>query len=95
MISSLDGQARTKEWNTAIDAYIAEASDGRSTFEIELGAKVDSHGGPLYKRCEAEDCTATEGREVEKMKCCSGCKLVCNNVFYPPAFLILAADSLL
>ncbi|KAF7796456.1 hypothetical protein EIP86_007633 [Pleurotus ostreatoroseus] len=75
-LSSLQGQARMNKWNTAVDAYISESSDKRSTFDIELEAKVDSHGGPRYKRCEANGCVSTEGREVEKMKCCSGCKRI-------------------
>ena len=64
------------KWNADVDAYISESSDKRSTFDIELEAKIGWHGGPHYKRCEAKGCVNTEGREIEKMKRCSGCKRV-------------------
>lgn len=71
-----------EEWNAAVDSYIDEVLDMTPVFEIEMGAKIDSRGGPLYKCCEAEGCKSVEGRDVVKMKCCSGCKLVCNNGIY-------------
>ena len=77
-VSSLEGQRRMKEWNSLIDEYIRETFDLRPTWDIEIEAKVDSRGGPLYKKCEVEGCSKVGGRDVEKMKCCSGYKLVCN-----------------
>ncbi len=71
-----------EEWNAAVDSYINEELDMTPIFEIEMEAKIDSRGGPLYKCCEAEGCDSVEGRDVDKMKCCSGCKLVCNGGTY-------------
>ena len=68
------------DWNAAVDSYIHESLDMRPNFEIELKAKIDSRGGPLHKRCEEEGCINVEGRDVDKMKCCSRCKLVCSNI---------------
>lgn len=65
------------EWNGAVDRYIATKKDPRPRFDIELEAKIGPHGGPLYRECEAEDCDRVECRDVEKLKCCGSCKLVC------------------
>ncbi|KAF7796457.1 hypothetical protein EIP86_007634 [Pleurotus ostreatoroseus] len=52
-VSSLEGQRRMKEWTCLIDEYIRETFDLRPTWDIEIEAKIDSRGGPLYKKCEA------------------------------------------
>lgn len=64
-----------KEWNAAVDLYIQQSTDMRWNFAIEAKAKIDSHGGPLYKR-ESQGCINLEGMDVEALKCCSGYKLV-------------------
>lgn len=70
------------EWNAVVDSYILKSFDLRPTFEIELEAKIDSRGGPLHKRCEATGCLNVAGRDIEKMMCCSGCKLVGDVVLF-------------
>ena len=76
-ISKVEGKKRMDEWNNQVDRYIATAGDPRPRFDIELQAKIGIHGGPLYRRCEAEDCDRVEVRDVEKLKCCGSCKMVC------------------
>ncbi|KAJ3551210.1 hypothetical protein NM688_g4837 [Phlebia brevispora] len=75
-ISKLEAQSRMDEWNTEVDKYISNKCDPRSTLEIEVEDKIGLHGGPLHRRCEAKNCSNIEGRDVEKLKYCSGCKLV-------------------
>ncbi len=75
-ISKQECKIRMDEWNKAVDQYIALGKDKRAKSQIELEAKIGMSGGPLYRYCEASDCPRVEGRDVEKMKCCSGCKLV-------------------
>ena len=60
-----------------MDEYIILGKDPRPRLDIELAAKIGLHGGPLYRRCESRDCNKVEGRDVDKMKCCAKCKLVC------------------
>lgn len=75
-LSKLDCKQWSEEWNRHVDEYIALGRDRRSRVDIELAAKIGLHGGPLYRRCEAEGCTKVESRDVDRMKCCGNCKLV-------------------
>ncbi|PSR82006.1 hypothetical protein PHLCEN_2v6181 [Hermanssonia centrifuga] len=75
-ISKQECKIRMDEWNKAVDQYIALGKDKRAKSQIELEAKIEMSGGPLYRCCEASDCPRVEGRDVEKMKCCSACKLL-------------------
>lgn len=75
-LSRVECKKRADEWNAAVDEYVASGIDGRPVWDIEANSKIGLNGGPLYKGCEAEDCDNIEGRYVEKMKCCSSCKLV-------------------
>ncbi|KAJ3551211.1 hypothetical protein NM688_g4836 [Phlebia brevispora] len=75
-LSKVEAHKRMDEWNKAVDEYIEVKGDKRPRFDIELKAKIGADGGPLYRHCEAEGCTKVEQRDVEKMKCCSGCKKI-------------------
>ena len=74
--SKAETKRQMDEWNALVDGYISLQKDPRPRFEIELGAKIGPDGGPLYKRCEANDCSNVMGRDVEELKKCSGCKTV-------------------
>ena len=69
-------KARQIEWNKHIDDYIASGVDPRPAAEIERGAKVGLSLGALYTRCENERCGKLQGRDVDTMRVCSGCKMV-------------------
>jgi len=56
--------------------YIATAQRSRSRIEIEREAKIGANGGAVYRQREAEDCFKMEGRETEKVRACSRCKMV-------------------
>lgn len=75
-ISKIEAQTRVAIWNTLVDKYILNEYDSRSRLEIEIEAKIGLDGGPLFKQCEAKGCTNVEGRDINKLKYCSGCKLV-------------------
>ncbi|KAK7465339.1 hypothetical protein VKT23_005318 [Stygiomarasmius scandens] len=75
-LSKLEGNKRMQEWNAAVDRYIETASDPRKRIDIEIEAKIGPHGGPLYRRCETEDCDKVEGRDIEKLQACAQCRLV-------------------
>ncbi|EKM48441.1 uncharacterized protein PHACADRAFT_202808 [Phanerochaete carnosa HHB-10118-sp] len=69
------------EWNAIVDGYIAESTDKRERFDIELASKIGANGGALYKKCDY--CHKVQGRDYHgNLKCCSGCKLIvyCSSV---------------
>lgn len=63
-------------WNAAVDSYISRGDDSRTRAEIERAAKIGLSGGALYQRCEGVGCDKVEGKNIEKLKPCSRCKLV-------------------
>lgn len=67
---------RLQTWNDLIDKYIAKGTDPRSTFEIELVAKIGPNFGPLYRTCEFPGCGKIEGRDIQRLQICSRCKMV-------------------
>ncbi|KAK7462883.1 hypothetical protein VKT23_007462 [Stygiomarasmius scandens] len=75
-LTKQEEQRHMQEWNAAIDRYIETSSDSRSRTEIEIATKIASHGGPLFRRCEADGCEKVEGRDIEKMQKCSQCGLI-------------------
>lgn len=67
-----------ERWNAAIDKYIS--SSGLSVErkeEIERIAKIGHSNGALYRKCEGVGCSKLEGRDIEKLDCCSKCRMVC------------------
>ncbi|KAJ6520225.1 hypothetical protein C8R45DRAFT_53599 [Mycena sanguinolenta] len=64
-----------KEWNSAVDKYIASGADSRPRFEIESAAKIGISLGALHRVCEADGCEKVEGRDIEKVSTCSRCKM--------------------
>jgi hypothetical protein len=64
-------------WNAAIDKYIASAvlSVERQN-EVEREAKIGHSNGALYRKCEGVECNKLEGRDIEKLDCCSKCRMV-------------------
>ncbi|KIY62813.1 hypothetical protein CYLTODRAFT_446995 [Cylindrobasidium torrendii FP15055 ss-10] len=78
VLSRVEGNTRMKEWNDQVDKFIANDMDPlhRPRREIEIEAKIGGHGGPLYRRCENEDCEKIELIDVEKLQQCGGCKLI-------------------
>lgn len=76
-LSKVESKKRMEEWNHSVEEYIKSSGDTRQKFDIELEAKIGMSGGPLYERCEAEGCPKVESRDVDKMKCCGSCKMVC------------------
>ncbi|KAJ3551213.1 hypothetical protein NM688_g4838 [Phlebia brevispora] len=75
-ISKIEAKRCMDTWNADVDKYVLDGHDPRSALDIEIEAKIATHGGPLHRRCEADGCTKVEGRDIEKLKCCSKCKLV-------------------
>jgi len=75
-------------WNTLVDAYILESGDPRPPKEIERAAKIGTWGGALFRVCEGVECGKAEGREIENLKLCSRCQIVCapltGNPIYKP-----------
>ncbi|KAF8215754.1 hypothetical protein K438DRAFT_1926263 [Mycena galopus ATCC 62051] len=66
---------KQKEWNAAVDKYIAGGTDSRPRFEIEAAAKVGISLGAMYRACEADGCDKVEGRDIEKVATCARCKM--------------------
>lgn len=64
------------KWNAAIDRYISQGGDKRSSYEIEQAAKIGPSNGALYRRCEGKNCDKVEGKNMQKPLFCSGCKMV-------------------
>ncbi|KAJ7486061.1 hypothetical protein B0H11DRAFT_2016794 [Mycena galericulata] len=64
-----------KEWNEAVDRYIAIGVDPRPRAEIEAGAKISISLGPLVRICEADNCLKVEGRNMQKVSMCGRCKM--------------------
>ncbi|KAJ7709495.1 hypothetical protein B0H17DRAFT_1190700 [Mycena rosella] len=64
-----------KQWNIAVDTYIASGVDLRASGIIEAAAKIGPAGGPLYRKCEAAGCAKIEGSDsANAFPYCSGCK---------------------
>lgn len=63
-------------WNHAIDEYISHGTDKRQKIEIERAAKIGRSLGALYKKCEGVNCERQEGKDIDKLVCCSKCKIV-------------------
>ncbi|THV06566.1 hypothetical protein K435DRAFT_773245 [Dendrothele bispora CBS 962.96] len=76
LLSKVEGNKRMQEWNAAVDEYIKTPGDTRNRIDIEIEAKIGPHGGPLYRHCEAEECSIVEGRDIQKLQGCSQCRLV-------------------
>jgi len=66
--------AQTK-WNHAIDTYISLGSDKRPRAEIERATKIGRSNGALYRTCEGVNCSKLEGKDIDKLVCCSKCKI--------------------
>lgn len=71
-----DCQENQERWNAAVDSYISQGKDMRTRVEIEQAAKIGLSGGALYRHCEGIGCNKIEGRNIEKLKPCSRCKMV-------------------
>lgn len=69
-------QARQMQWNKLVDEYIRTSGDKRAKIEIERVAKLGSSLGALHQICEGENCEIMAGREVGRLRTCSGCKMV-------------------
>ncbi|KAF7337584.1 hypothetical protein MSAN_02231700 [Mycena sanguinolenta] len=80
---------KQKEWNFAVDKYIAGGTDSRPRLEIETAAKIGISLGAMYRACEADGCDKVEGRELEKVSTCSRCKMtfycgpICQKAHWP------------
>ncbi|KAJ6559057.1 hypothetical protein DFH09DRAFT_921755 [Mycena vulgaris] len=66
---------KQKEWNAAVDKYIASGTDSRPRSDIEEAAKVGISLGAMYRACEADGCDKVEGRGIEKVSTCARCKM--------------------
>ncbi|KAJ7175973.1 hypothetical protein C8R46DRAFT_1080233 [Mycena filopes] len=66
---------KQKEWNAAVDKYIASGVDSRPRSDIEAAAKIGISHGAMLLACEAEGCDKVEGRDTEKMLRCARCKM--------------------
>ncbi|KAK7063879.1 hypothetical protein R3P38DRAFT_15964 [Favolaschia claudopus] len=73
--SKFECRQKQKEWNVAVDKYIASGSDPRQRFEIERAAKVGVSLGAMIRVCEAKGCDKIEGRDIEKIATCGRCKI--------------------
>ena len=76
-MSKVEAHKRMEEWNTAVDEYISTVHDYRPRIDIEIASKIGMNGGPLYKRCQADDCNKAEKRDLEKLLRCGSCEAVC------------------
>ncbi|KAF7337585.1 hypothetical protein MSAN_02231800 [Mycena sanguinolenta] len=80
---------KQKDWNAAVDGYIAGGTDNRPRFAIEAAAKVGISLGALHRTCEADGCDKVEGRDIEKVATCSRCKMtfycgpICQKAHWP------------
>jgi len=71
--------AAQERWNAAIDKYISSVGlSVERKEEIERTTKIGHSNGALYRKCEGVGCNKLEGRDVEKLDCCSTCKMVCS-----------------
>ncbi|KAK7032245.1 hypothetical protein VNI00_013203 [Paramarasmius palmivorus] len=73
-LSKVEAHKRMEEWNTAVDEYISTVHDYRPRIDIEIASKIGMNGGPLYKRCQADDCNKAEKRDLEKLLRCGSCE---------------------
>jgi len=65
-----------QRWNAAIDKYIADVGlSVQRKEEIERTAKIGHSNGALYRTCEGVGCNKLEGRDIEKLDCCSTCRM--------------------
>lgn len=69
-----------KAWNDTVDHYIRSGLDDRPKKEIERAAKIGPSNGALYRTCYGENCTVTEGRDVQKLEKCGNCRIVRRHV---------------
>ncbi|KAJ7442659.1 hypothetical protein FB451DRAFT_1190512 [Mycena latifolia] len=67
---------KQKEWNAAVDKYIAGGTDSRPRSEIEEAAKIGMSLGAMYRACEADGCDKVEGRDIEKVSTCARCRMM-------------------
>ena len=65
--------ARQREWNGAVDSYIASGRDARPRLEIERAAKVAWSGGPMLHPCANAECGKVESA-VGEFSACGKCK---------------------
>ncbi|KAF8064229.1 hypothetical protein FPV67DRAFT_1504054 [Lyophyllum atratum] len=74
--SKIACEAAEKQWNMAIDKYIASNPPGaRSSIDIECAAKIRHTGGALFRTCEGPKCMKIEGKDIEKLNVCSKCRM--------------------
>ncbi|OCH94430.1 hypothetical protein OBBRIDRAFT_789352 [Obba rivulosa] len=62
-------------WNTAVDEYIASGIDKRSRLDIKKETMLNSNGGALIVRCEAEGCSEVESKTRRLLRC-HACQMV-------------------
>jgi len=67
-----EAKIRTKEWNTAVEKYIASSEDKRPADVIKKASMIGDSGGPLYVQCNV--CRRYDKDIHIQFKYCGACK---------------------